>query len=96
MGDCHVFFFHKVVCGHGQLPNGLVLPVSAVMKRHEARYLQALQSFSRPARALWSANGRKLSNQRQKQLLAKGHPATLLEQAQQAAQAALEQLGAVG
>jgi len=30
------FLFHKVVCGHGQLPNGLVLPVSVAMKRHEA------------------------------------------------------------
>lgn len=167
------FLFHKVVCGHGQLPSGLVLPVSVAMKRHEARYLRALQSFSRPARALWQVtalddvrvdavfqgdpanyqfwdatdcvtfglqmatealehdlqdesvflrrfdvvyqavndavdmnnndlvllvraclqNGGKLSINRQKQLLAKGHPATLLEQAQQAANVALEQLG---
>lgn len=47
------FLFHKVVCGHGVLPNGLVLPVSMAMKRHEERYLQVLQTFSRPARALW-------------------------------------------
>lgn len=47
------FLFHKVVCGHGSLPSGLVLPVSVAMKRHEDQYLQALQTFSRPARALW-------------------------------------------
>jgi hypothetical protein len=47
------FLFHKVVCGQGSLPNGLVLPVSVAMKRHEERYLQALQTFSRPARDLW-------------------------------------------
>lgn len=49
------FLFHKVVCGHGLLPNGLVLPVSVAMKRHEERYLQVLQTFSRPARALFLA-----------------------------------------
>jgi hypothetical protein len=46
----------KTIChqrGHGSLSNGLVLPVSVAMKRHEDRYLQALQTFSRPARELW-------------------------------------------
>ena len=47
------FLFHKMACAQGALPNGLVLPVSVAMKRHEARYLQALQTFSQPARALW-------------------------------------------
>lgn len=47
------FLFHKVACGHGALPSGLVLPVSVAMKRHEGRYLQVLQSFSKPARELW-------------------------------------------
>lgn len=47
------FLFHRVVCGQGLLPNGLVLPVSVAMKRHEERYLQVLQTFSKPARALW-------------------------------------------
>ena len=37
-------------------------------------------------------NQGRLSNNRQKQLLAKGHPADLLEQAQQIVQEALEQL----
>ena len=47
------FLFHKLVCSHGVLPNGLVLPVSVAMKRHEERYLYVLQTFSKPARALW-------------------------------------------
>jgi len=166
------FLFHKLVCSRGLLPSGLVLPVSVAMKRHEARYLEALESFSKPARALWQVtaiddvrvdavftgdpanyqfwdatdcvtfglqmaaealdhdlrnesaflhrfdvvytavndaidinnndlvllvraclqNQGRLSNNRQKQLLAKGHPADLLEQAQQIVQEALEQL----
>ncbi len=47
------FLFHKVVCAQGNLPNGLVLPISVAMKRHEEQYLQALQAFSGPARSLW-------------------------------------------
>ncbi|MBS0342610.1 MAG: Fic family protein [Proteobacteria bacterium] len=47
------FLFHKVACTDPRLRNGLVLPVSMAMKRHEREYLQALQSFSKPARALW-------------------------------------------
>lgn len=166
------FLFHKVVCGHGMLPNGLVLPVSVAMKRHEEHYLQVLQTFSRPARALWQVtviddvrinaeftgeseiyrywdatecvtfglqvasealdhdlrhesdflrrfdlaykavndvldmnnndlvllvraclqNAGKLSNHRHKQLVAKGHPVAVLEQAQQLVTAALEEL----
>ncbi|MCU0868318.1 MAG: hypothetical protein MUF30_01770 [Burkholderiales bacterium] len=37
-----------------QLPQGFVLPVSVAMKRHEARYLEVLQAFSKPVRDLWS------------------------------------------
>ena len=47
------FLFHQVVCASGMLPNGMVLPVSVAMKRHENRYLTALQSFSSPARETW-------------------------------------------
>lgn len=50
------FLFHKVVANQGLLPNALVLPVSVAMKRHEDRYLQVLQTFSRPARALWQVS----------------------------------------
>ena len=166
------FLFHKVVCGQGRLSDGMVLPVSVAMKRHEERYLQVLQSFSKPARALWQVtaiddvrvdaafigdpaiyrfwdatecvafglqmasealdhdlrdeseflrrfdavykavndamdmnnndlvllvraclqNDGKLSINRQKQLIAKGHAASLLERAQQVVTAALEGL----
>jgi hypothetical protein len=47
------FLFHKVVCSCGKLPNGMVLPISIAMKRNEAQYLEALESFSKPARAQW-------------------------------------------
>lgn len=48
------FLFHKALCDSGKLPKGLLLPVSVAMKKHEADYLRALQSFSRPARQLWT------------------------------------------
>ncbi len=48
------FLFHKAVCQDARLTQGLVLPVSMAMKRNEPGYLQALQSFSKKARAFWS------------------------------------------
>ena len=47
------FLFHRIVCASGRLNSGLVLPISVAMKRHENRYLQALQSFSKPMRDCW-------------------------------------------
>jgi len=47
------FLFHKAVCQSEVLQQGLVLPISSAMKRNEADYLQALKSFSSPARRLW-------------------------------------------
>ena len=47
------FLFHHALCQSGRLDKGLLLPVSVAMKRHEAEYLKALQSFSAPARKLW-------------------------------------------
>lgn len=47
------FLFHQALCQSGQLARGLLLPVSIAMKRNEADYLAALQSFSKPARQLW-------------------------------------------
>jgi len=44
------FLFHKTLCASGRLAKGQLLPVSVAMKRHEAQYLAALQSYSRPAR----------------------------------------------
>ena len=48
------FLFHHALCQSGRLPNGLVLPVSVAMKKHEVEYLAALQAFSRPARERWT------------------------------------------
>jgi hypothetical protein len=47
------FLFHHTLCQSGALPNGLILPVSIAMAAHEREYLEALQSFSRPARQAW-------------------------------------------
>ncbi len=47
------FLFHYALCQSGMLDQGLVLPVSIAMKRHEADYLAALRAFSRPARMQW-------------------------------------------
>lgn len=48
------FLIHQALCSAGALENGLLLPISVAMKREEQRYLQALQSFSRPTREFWS------------------------------------------
>ena len=48
------FLFHHTLCVDRVLERGLLLPVSVAIQRHEQDYLGALQSFSRPARELWS------------------------------------------
>jgi hypothetical protein len=50
------FLFHKAVCQSQVLQQGLVLPVSIAMSRNESGYLQALKSFSSPARKLWDVS----------------------------------------
>ncbi len=47
------FLYHQALCQSGSLDNGLVLPVSVAMKKHEAEYLRVLQGYSRPARQRW-------------------------------------------
>jgi len=48
---------HHSLSMQGALPtvsgNPAILPLSVAMKRHEADYLAALESFSKPARQLW-------------------------------------------
>jgi hypothetical protein len=46
------FLIHHCLGQSGLLPPQFLLPVSVAMKRHEADYLQALTSFSKPARQL--------------------------------------------
>jgi len=48
------FLFHHALCQSGQLKNGLLLPVSIAMKRHENEYLTTLKTFSEPARQMWN------------------------------------------
>jgi hypothetical protein len=47
------FLFHQTLCQSGQLADGLVLPVSVAIKKHEADYLRALQDYSQQARQRW-------------------------------------------
>lgn len=47
------FLIHQALCRSGAMSHGLLLPVSVAMKREEQHYLEALQSFSRPAREFW-------------------------------------------
>ncbi|MCC4264159.1 Fic family protein [Oceanimonas baumannii] len=47
------FLFHQVLCQQGALQNGLVLPVSIVLRQNEGEYLSVLQEFSEKARRFW-------------------------------------------
>lgn len=47
------FLFHLVLCQRGALKNGLLLPVSAVLKQKEADYKAALEAWSAPVREYW-------------------------------------------
>lgn len=48
---------HHCLNCKGVLPdvngNAAILPLSVAMKKHEKKYLETLESFSKPARALW-------------------------------------------
>ncbi len=46
------YLIHHCLGQSGRLPKAFVLPVSVAMKRHEDDYLEALKSFSGPAREL--------------------------------------------
>lgn len=46
------FLVHHCLGQSKQLPKGFLLPISIAMKRNEQTYLDALTSFSRPARSL--------------------------------------------
>ena len=47
------FLIHHALCRSGKMAKGFLLPVSVAIKRHESDYLAALESFSKPVRALW-------------------------------------------
>jgi Fic family protein len=52
-GRVHRFIFHAQVCSRAEMNNGLILPISVAIGRHEPEYLGALESFSKSARQLW-------------------------------------------
>ncbi|WP_027328632.1 Fic family protein [Marinimicrobium agarilyticum] len=66
------FLFHQVLCQQGSLENGLVLPVSMVLRQNEAEYLASLQVFSEPVRRLWEVT---FIDEDQYQFEFKGHEA---------------------
>lgn len=47
------FLFHHALCRAGALEDGLILPVSVAMKKHEAEYLRTLQAYSTQVRERW-------------------------------------------
>lgn len=47
------FLFHQVLCQQGALDDGLLLPVSAVLKQDEAGYKAVLESWSASTRPFW-------------------------------------------
>lgn len=46
------YLIHHCLGQSGRLPTQFLLPISVAMKRHEAQYLRALTTFSKPARQL--------------------------------------------
>jgi len=50
------FMFHHVLCRSGQLTNGLLLPVSAVLHNKEREYLAALSAYSSETRTFWQVD----------------------------------------
>jgi Fic family protein len=66
------FLFHQVLCQRGALQNGLVLPVSIVLRQNESEYLSVLQAFSEQARQYWDVT---YIDENQFQFEFKGHEA---------------------
>jgi hypothetical protein len=66
------FLFHQVLCQQGALKNGLLLPVSAVLKQKEAGYKAALEGYSGPTREFWDVS---YIDENQIECDFKGHPA---------------------
>ncbi|MGB1091760.1 MAG: Fic family protein, partial [Oceanobacter sp.] len=50
------FLLHHVLCQQGALGNGLLLPVSTVLKQREMEYKAVLESGSGPTREFWETD----------------------------------------
>lgn len=52
-GRLHRFLLHQILAQSGLVPEGLVMPVSAVLSKNLERYFATLTAFSRPITRLW-------------------------------------------
>lgn len=52
-GRLHRFLLHHVLAQSGLVPDGLVMPVSAVLSKNLERYFTTLTAFSLPVTQLW-------------------------------------------
>jgi hypothetical protein len=52
-GRLHRFLIHQVLAQSGQIPEGLIVPVSAVILKNIPDYLKILSGFSAPVTDLW-------------------------------------------
>lgn len=53
-GRLHRFMIHHLLAQTGQVPEGMIIPVSAVIMKHIQEYLDVLNGFSKPATQLWN------------------------------------------
>jgi hypothetical protein len=52
-GRLHRFMIHQILAQSEILPEGIPIPVSAVIMKHIPEYLNVLEAFSKPTTALW-------------------------------------------
>lgn len=52
-GRLHRFIIHQVLSRHSNLPEGLIIPVSAVIMKNIPAYLEVLTHFSQTVTSLW-------------------------------------------
>lgn len=50
------FLFHHVLCQHNALQNGLILPISAALKKNEVAYKETLEHWSLSTRDFWQVD----------------------------------------
>jgi len=55
-GRIHRYLIHEVLANTGFTPKGIILPVSAVILANLDEYIEALEAFSKPLRAMTSYN----------------------------------------
>lgn len=53
-GRLHRFMVHHLLAQTGQIPEGMIIPVSAVIMKHIPEYLEVLDGFSKSVTPLWN------------------------------------------